>query len=454
MVTSADAPAAMAGRQRLILFLLLGSQFMLSVDFSILNIALPQVGAGVGLDLANLPWVVTAYALPTAGCTLLFGRIADLYGRRRLFLTGIALLAVASVLGGFATSPGMLLTARALQGLATAIATPAALSLLTTTFAEGPMRNRVLGLNGALLSGGFTAGALLGGVLVGGLNWHWAFWINVPIALLILVVTPLVVDASRAPIGVRLDVPGAVTVTVGLLAFVFGITNRNPYAFGSGVVLLGLFWVIERRATAPLASVQILNRPTVKWGNLGGLLALMTESGLIFLLTLYLQDVLRFEPLATGLIFGVPGLASVVAGIVAGRFISRFGTRAVLITGLAVQSLFAAPLILLGPDRIGLALLVPALFVGFFGHVTALVAYMVTATSGLPDKEQGLATGLATLTQQIAITLGIPVLAAIAATQPDLLSGIRLGIAAAVVATLLGVILIRRGLRPGLVSSP
>jgi predicted MFS family arabinose efflux permease len=189
-------------------------------------------------------------------------------------------------------------------------------------------------------------------------------------------------------------------------------------------------------------------------GNLGGLLALMTESGLIFLLTLYLQDVLRFEPLATGLIFGVPGLASVAAGMVAGRFISRFGTRAVLITGLAVQGLFAAPLILLGPDRIGLALLVPALFVGFFGHVTALVAYMVTATSGLPDSEQGLATGLATLTQQIAITLGIPVLAAIAATQADLLSGIHLGIAAAVVATLLGVILIRRGLRPGVVSSP
>jgi MFS family permease len=157
----------MSGRQRLVLYLLLGSQFMLSVDFSIWNVALPQVGAAAGLEVSSLAWVATAYALPAAGFTLLFGRVADLVGRRRLFLIGIALLAVSSVLGGFADSAAVLLTARTLQGLATAIATPAALSLLTTSFPEGPVRDRVLGLNGALLSGGFTAGALLGGVLVG-----------------------------------------------------------------------------------------------------------------------------------------------------------------------------------------------------------------------------------------------------------------------------------------------
>ncbi len=172
------------------------------------------------------------------------------------------------------------------QGLATAIAIPAALSLLTTTFGEGPLRDRVLGLNGALLSGGFTAGALVGGVLVGVLSWHWAFWLNVPIAVAILIATPFVVPADRGRAGTRLDIPGAISVTAGLLAFVFGVTNRMPAAVVAGLVLLGLFLVIELRAKAPLAPVRILRRATVKWGNLGGLLALMMESGLIFLLTL------------------------------------------------------------------------------------------------------------------------------------------------------------------------
>ncbi len=437
----------MTGRQRLVLLLLLGSQFMLSVDFSILNVALPQVGAGVGLDHASLAWVVTAYALPAAGFTLLFGRIADLAGRRRLFLIGIALLAGSSILGGFADSPALLLTARTMQGLATAIAIPAALSLLTTTFGEGPLRDRVLGLNGALLSGGFTAGALVGGVLVGVLSWHWAFWLNVPIAVAILIATPFVVPADRGRAGTRLDIPGAISVTAGLLAFVFGVTNRMPAAVVAGLVLLGLFLVIELRAKAPLAPVRILRRATVKWGNLGGLLALMMESGLIFLLTLYLQDVLRIHPLSTGLIFGIPGLASVVAGVIAGRFISRYGARRVLVAGLLLQSLAAAPLLVLGTDRIGLVILLPSLFVGFFGHVTALVAYMVTATSGLSDSEQGLGTGLATLTQQIGVTIGTPILAAIAASQTAFLTGMHLAIAVNVAVTVIGVALIWHGLR-------
>jgi MFS family permease len=268
MSTNADVSVRITGRQRLILFLLLGTQFMLSVDFSILNVALPHVGDGVGIALADLPWVVTAFALPLAGFTLLFGRIADLYGRRRLFLTGVALLAVSSLLGGVATEPALLLTARTLQGFATAIATPAALSLLTTSFTDEKQRARILGLNGALLSAGFTAGALVGGLLVSVLNWRWAFLINVPFAVVILVVTPFVVAASKAQGGVRLDVPGAVTVTGGLLAFAYGVTNRSVWALVVGVALLVAFWFVERRATAPLASVRILNRPSVKWGNL------------------------------------------------------------------------------------------------------------------------------------------------------------------------------------------
>ncbi|ATL67425.1 MFS transporter [Nocardia terpenica] len=446
MATTANTPTTITGRQRLIVLLLLGAQFMLSVDYSILNVALPRVGAGVGLGLSALPWILTAYALPAAGFTLLFGRIADLFGRRRMFLTGITLLAAASLIGGFATNPAELLTARTLQGFATAIATPAALSLLVTSFSDENQRARVLGLNGALLSGGFTVGALVGGTLVTGLSWRWALLINVPVALVILAVTPFVVSPSRAATGVKLDVPGAITVTLGLLSFSFGVVNHNVYALIAGVLLLVVFWLIERKAPAPLAAVSILNRPTVKWGNLAGLIVFSMESGLIFLMTLYLQDVLHFSALTTGLLFGVPGLASVVAGVIAGRFIGRYGPARVLTVGLIVQTGFTAPLMVLGPSTLWLWVLMPALFIGFFGHVTAIASFMVTATTGLPDSEQGLATGLATLTQQIGITVGIPVLSAIAAGQAVLLTGIHFAVAANVAITVTVIVLISLGL--------
>jgi MFS family permease len=448
MVLQSKKTAELTGRHRLTVFLLLGAGFMLSVDFSILNVALPQLGAGVGLELSALPWVVTAFALPAAGFTLLFGRIADLFGRRRMFLIGIGLLAVSSVLGGFAANPPMLLTARVLQGLATAIATPAALSLLVTSLRDERLRARVLGLNGALMSGGFTVGALVGGTLVGMLSWRSAFLINVPVAVLIVVATPFVVPAGTTARGVKLDVPGAVTVTLGLLAFVFGVINQNPFALVGGLSLLVVFWLIERRAEAPLAAVGILSRPTVKWGNVAGLIVFSMEPGAIYLMTLYLQDVLHFAPMTTGLVFGVPGLASVAAGILAGRFIGRYGSRKVLAVGMLVQTAFTAPLVLLGTGNGWLAVLIPALFLGFFGHVTAIVSFMVTATSGLPDTEQGLATGLATLTQQIGITIGVPILAAVAATQSGLLSGIHLALAVNVVVTVTAVAFIWTGLRP------
>lgn len=438
----------MSIRQRLIAMLLLGTGFMLSVDFSILNVALPQVGAAVGLELVSLPWVVTAYALPAAGFTLLFGRIADLFGRRRLFLAGIALLAVSSLLGAFASNPAMLLSARALQGLATAIATPASLALLITEFSDEKQRARVLGLNGALLCSGFTVGALAGGTLVDALGWQWAFLINVPVALIILAVTPFLVRASSGPAGARLDVPGAVAVTLGLLALAFGVTERNLYVFLAGIALLVIFWRIELRAKAPLVALNILSRPTIKWGNVAGLIVFTMESALIYLMTLYLQDVLHFSPQTTGLVFGIPGLASVAAGIIAGRLIARHGSRKVLVAGLLVQSLCTAPLILLGTHvTVAIAVLIPALFLGFFGHVTAIVAFMVTATSGMRDGEQGLATGLATLTQQIGCTIGIPILAAVAATETNLLDGIHLALAFDVVVTLIVVALVWRGLR-------
>lgn len=432
----------------MILFVLLGAGFMLSVDFSILNVALPETGAGVGLDMAALPWIISAYALPAAGFSLLFGRFADLFGRRRLFMSSMILLTGASLLGGFASNPEMLLSARVLQGFATAMAVPAALSLLTTTFAEGAMRDRVLGLNGALLSGGFTVGALVGGTLVGLMSWRAAFFINVPVAVIILLITPFVIKESSLPERVKLDLPGAVTVTGGLLAVIYAVIEKNLISAVIGVLLLATFWVIELRSPAPLAPVRILKRPTVKWGNYAGLVVFTMETGMIFLMTLYLQNILGLSPLTTGLIFGVPGLAAVAAGVIAGRILGRFGNRNVLVAGLAVQGMATLPLVFLGADRMALVVLIPALFIGFFGHVTSIVAYTVTGTSGLPNEEQGLATGLTSMTQQVAITVGIPILGAIAATQSLPLSGIKLALSVNVAVTLISVVLIWFGLRP------
>jgi MFS family permease len=443
----ANAVPAMTARQRLTIVLLLGANFMLSADFSILNIALPVVGEAVGLNVNSLPWVATAFALPAAGLSLLFGRLGDLYGRRRIFLTGLSLLTAGSLLGGVSTGSAMLLIARALQGMASAMTAPAALSLLITTFTDERQRARVLGLNGSLLSGGFTVGALAGGMLVGALSWRWAFLINVPIALAILALTPIVVPGSRSPKGVRLDVAGAASVTLGLLALAFGIIEGALPALISGLILLALFFWIERRAKAPLVAIEMLALPSVRWGNLAALTIFSMEAGLVFLTTLYLQDVLHFGPLTTGLIFGIPGLASVAAGVVAGRIIARRGARIVLLTALLVQGGLTAPMILLGTQAAWLWLLIPALFGGFFGHIIAVVAATVTATSEVPEAHTGLATGLVTTSQRVAVTIGIPVLGAVMAIPGDLLGGIRLAFAADVFLTLIAVVLIRAGLR-------
>ncbi|MET7306071.1 MFS transporter [Streptomyces sp. NPDC005571] len=416
----------MTGRQKLVLALLLGAQFMIAVDFSILNVALPAVGEGLGFSLANLQWIATAFALAAAGFTLLFGRVADIVGRKRLFLGGMAVLGAASLLGGLATSPEVLLVARVLQGLATAAVTPAGLALLTTAFKEGPLRERALGLNGALMSAGFTAGAILGGLLTDLLSWRWAFFINAPVALLVLVLAPSVITDSRPNGRPKLDIPGAVTVTGGLLALVFGLTQAGgtgwttPTTLGAllaGVTLLVAFWSVEKRAGTPLVPVRILKRRSVIWGNTAGLIAFVTETSLVFLLTLYLQEVLGYTPLTTGLAFGVLGIGTVIGGTLGGRAVGRYGNRTTIVTGGVVQAAATLALAALGTSGAWIWLLLAATFVGGIGNMLMSVGFMVTATSGLPDAEQGLATGLATMTQQVGITMGIPVMSAIAAAR-------------------------------------
>ncbi|GAA1733342.1 MFS transporter [Nonomuraea bangladeshensis] len=417
------APARLlTGRHRVTLAVLLVAQFMLAVDFSILNVALPAIGDDLGFSLGGLQWIATAFALCAAGFTLFFGRIGDLLGRKRIFLGSLALLGVASLVGGLAPTPELLIAARVAQGLATAAATPSGLALLTTSFPEGPLRQKALGLNGALMSAGFTAGAVLGGVLTDVLSWRWAFFVNVPVALAVLVVAPAVIAESRPADRPRLDLPGALSVTLGLLGVVYGLTQAGEHGWThpqavagllAGAVLLAVFLLVERRAAQPLVPLKVLARPTVAWGNLIGLLAFVTETSLVYLLTLYLQKTLGFSALAAGLSFGVLGLGTVAGGLLAPKAIARTSTIAVLVGGGLLQAVSTAALLLLGDTAAALALLLPATFLGGVGNMLVIVGFMVTATAGLPDHQQGLATGLASMSQQVGITMGTPIMSAI-----------------------------------------
>ncbi|MFI6988767.1 MFS transporter [Nonomuraea wenchangensis] len=465
------APAPLlTGRHRVTLAVLLVAQFMLAVDFSILNVALPAIGDDLGFSLGGLQWIATAFALCAAGFTLFFGRIGDLLGRKRIFLGSLALLGVASLVGGLAPTPELLIAARVAQGLATAAATPSGLALLTTSFPEGPLRQKALGLNGALMSAGFTAGAVLGGVLTDVLSWRWAFFVNVPVALAVLVVAPAVIAESRPADRPRLDLPGALSVTLGLLGVVYGLTQAgehgwtHPYAVTgllAGAVLLALFLLVERRAAQPLVPLRVLARPTVAWGNLIGLLAFVTETSLVYLLTLYLQKTLGFSALAAGLSFGVLGLGTVAGGLLAPKAIARTSTIAVLVGGGLLQAVSTAALLLLGDTGAAMALLLPATFLGGVGNMLVIVGFMVTATAGLPDHQQGLATGLASMSQQVGITMGTPIMSAIvtAVTGGAVSAGaIRHGVLVAVAANaglvLLGVLVAAVFLRaPGIMIS-
>lgn len=441
-------PLPATTEQKRVLAVLLGAQFMLAADFSILTVALPVIGGSLGLSLGELQWVTTGFALPAAGLTLLFGRAGDLTGRRRLFLAGITLLAIASLVGTFATGAGVLIAARVAQGVATAMTVPSAMSLLTTSFPEGPLRRRALGINGALLGGGFTAGSLVGGLLTGLLSWRWAFLINVPVAILLFVGALLFIRDTGERSAAKLDIPGALTVTAGLLALVYGITTAGHAGWNdiwvlvfltSGVVLLVAFWLIEQRSRYPLMPPWVLRTRAIAVANVGGITTIAMVTGICFLMTLYLQEVLGYSAVVTGLALGGPGLLVILGGTLAPRFIGRYGSPRTLAASLLLQAFAFAALLLIGTDRAAVVLVIVALAFGFFGHALSLVSYMVTATSGIPDHDQGLATGLSTTSMQIGITLGIPVLSAVATGRPGaILDGLRAATVVDVVILLAG----------------
>ncbi|MFF9091926.1 MFS transporter [Streptomyces sp. NPDC014802] len=443
-------------RDKLVLFVLCAAQFMVALDFSVLNVALPVLGADLGMSPSALQWAVTAFALPSGGFLLLFGRVGDLFGRRRLFLAGLALFGAASLLATLAWDPASFLAGRALQGLGAAAIVPTGMSLLTTTFPEGPARDRALGISGTLLSLGFTVGMVAGGVLTDVLGWRSTMGLLTVFALIVLPLAPGLLPESRTPQRPRLDVPGAVTVTGGLLAVIYALSTAADHGFARadvlvaltvGVLLLAAFVLVESRSAAPLVSLPMLRRRTVAWGNVGGLVTFSMMSTVIFVLTLYLQEVLRLSAFQTGLVFGVQGVLSAVAGTFAPRVIGRFGARRTLVASLTGQGVLIAALLGLGSGGWSVWLATGAVALASMCHLGAIISYGLTVTSGVPDEEQGLATGLVTSTQQVGITVGIPLLGVLATTADDLLTGVRTVIALDAAIVLTAAALLALGLR-------
>ena len=436
--TAAPGIPRLSTRDKLVLFVLCAAQFMVALDFSVLNVALPGLGRDLGMNTSALQWAVTAFALPSGGFLLLFGRVGDLFGRRRLFLAGLALFGAASLLSTLAWDPASFLAGRALQGLGAAAIVPTGMSLLTTTFPEGPARDRALGISGTLRSLGFTVGMVAGGTLTDTFGWRSTMALLTLFALIVLPLAPGLLPESRTPDRPRLDVPGAVTVTTGLLSLIYALSTAADHGFGrpdvlaalaAGLLLLAAFVLVESRSAAPLVSLPMLRRRTVAWGNIGGLVTFSMMSTIVFVLTLYLQEILGLSAFETGLVFGFQGVLSVVAGTLAPKAIGRLGARRTLVGSLAGQGALTASLLLLNTHVWSAWLATAAVALASMCHLGAIISYGVTVTSGVPDAEQGLATGLVTSTQQVGITVGIPLLGVLATTSGDLLSGVHTVIA-------------------------
>lgn len=444
-------------RDKLVLSVLCAAQFMVALDSSVLNVALPVLGADLGMSKSTLPWAVTAFALPSGGFLLLFGRIGNLYGRRRLFLTGLALFGAASLLATFAWDPASFLAGRALQGIGAAAIIPTGMSLLTTTFPEGPARNRALGISGTLLSLGFTVGMVAGGVLTDALGWRSTMGMLALFALIVLPLAPGLLPESRTPERPRLDVPGAVTVTGGLLSVIYALSTAADRGFGhldviatlvAGLALLIAFVIVETRAEAPLVSLPMLRRRTVAWGNLGGLVTFSMMSTLVFVLTLYFEETLSLSASQTGLIFGVAGLLCAVVGPYVSKVIGRFGARRTLVGSLAGQGLLTGALLGLNSDTTwSVWLATVTISLACVCHIGAIISYGLTVTSGVPNAQQGLATGLVTSTQQFGMTIGIPLLGVLATTSSDLLTGLHTVLAVETTTILTAAVLVALGLR-------
>src|SRR3954471_11863945 len=407
---------------------------MVVLDIAVVNVALPSIQADLGFSQEDLQWVISAYALFFGGFLLLGGRAADLLGRRRVFLAGIVVFTAASLLSGFAWSEGALIGSRALQGLGAAVISPAALSILTTTFAEGSERNTALGAWGAVGAFGAVAGVLLGGVLTELLSWEWIFFVNAPVGIGAFLLAPVLLRESRDAHARSFDLPGATLVTSGLVVLVYAITQANDYGwssaetiglFAAAAALLAGFVGWEARASDPLMPLSIFRLRTLVGANIAGLILGTVLFAMFLMLTLYMQQVLGYSPLKTGVAYLAVAGTAIVWSALAAQLVTRVGVKRVLVGGMTFLTAGLAFFTQVSVGGSYATDLLPGFLVIAVGMGFSFVPISIAALAGVKPSEAGLASGLINTSQQIGGALGIAALSAVATstTSDELASG-------------------------------
>jgi len=429
MTANIVAHAAVGGQDRRrwwALALIVVAQFMVVLDVAIVNVALPSIRTDLDFSQESLQWVITAYAIFFGGVLLLGGRLSDLLGRRRVFVAGMAIFTIFSLLDGLAWSEGSLIAFRSLQGLGAALLSPAALSILTTTFAEGRERNLALGIWGAASGSGGAAGVLLGGALTSALSWSWIFFINVPVGIAVMALSPVLLRESRADLGHRrFDFAGAASITTGLMLLVYALTRATQHGWATAetigllaasAILIGAFFLIESRSKAPLLPLRIFRLRTLTASNVSGLLMGGAIFAQFFLLTLYMQEVLHYSALKTGVAYIGLTLTIIVFSAVAQAMVTRVGIRRILPIGLGLS---AAALVLFAQLPVHgnyFSDLFPAFMISGLGLALAFVPMSIGGLTGVSEADAGIASGLINTTQQIGGAIGVAVATTVATT--------------------------------------
>jgi len=409
------------------------AQFMVVLDVSIVNVALPSIQKALDFSEADLQWVISAYALVAGGFLLLGGRVADIAGRRLMFMVGLVVFTTGSLLCGLAWSDAMLIGCRALQGFGAAFVAPAALSLITAIFAEGPDRNKALGVMGAVSGSGAAFGVLLGGILTSWLSWRWIFFVNVPVGATTLVLAGRVIPESKADLGHRrFDFLGATVVTASLTTLTYAIVKASEYGWGSArtigllvasVIGLAVFVLIEWRSKAPLMPLRIWTNRAVAGANVVGFMLGASIFAMFFILSLYMQQVLGYSALKAGVAYLACALTVVVSAGVAGKLVTIFGVRRMLLVGMAVSGIGLYYFTHVSANGSYVGDLLPGFVIAAIGLGFSFVPVTIAALSGVSNRDAGLASGMINVSQQIGGALGTAIVTSVAVSRFNDLSG-------------------------------
>ncbi len=417
--------ASESRRKWLALAVIVAAQFMVVLDIAIVNVALPAIKADLHFAQENLQWVISAYAILFGGVLLLGGRLADVFGRRRVFMLGLAVFSVSSLLCGVSWSEGSLIAFRALQGLGGALFAPAGLSILMTTFAEGPERNRALGIWGAASGSGGAAGVLLGGFLTSYLSWSWVFFINVPVGIAVITAAPLLLAESRGQGHRHFDVAGATSVTAGVMLLVYAMTRATQEGWGSvatlsllgaSAALLAAFVAIELRSPAPLLPMRIFRNRMLSAANATAAVIGAIAFSEFFLLTLYMQQVLGYSAIETGVGFVTVTFTIIVFSNVAQLLVTRMGVRVVLAAGLTLDAIALALFTRVPVGGHYFWNLFPALLISGVGLAMSFVPVTIAGLAGVRRADAGIASGLINTSRQVGGAVGLAAVTTIAAS--------------------------------------